>query len=91
MCGNGIRCVAKYLHDRGGVNRSSISIDTGAGRLSCAIDAAGGKDKAAQPTAKNGQPVNPRTISLASIQTLSADTLRAMRAKMARLLATPAR
>jgi murein DD-endopeptidase MepM/ murein hydrolase activator NlpD len=40
---------------------------------------------------KNGQPVNPRTISLASIQTLSADTLRAMRAKMARLLATPAR
>lgn len=40
---------------------------------------------------KNGQPVNPRSISLASIQTLSADTLRAMRAKMARLLATPTR
>jgi murein DD-endopeptidase MepM/ murein hydrolase activator NlpD len=40
---------------------------------------------------KNGQPVNPRSISLASIQTLSADTLRAMRAKMARLLSTPTR
>ncbi|KQT34850.1 hypothetical protein ASG29_01450 [Sphingomonas sp. Leaf412] len=40
---------------------------------------------------KNGRPVNPRSISLASIQTLSGDTLRAMRAKIARLLSTPAR
>lgn len=40
---------------------------------------------------KNGRPVNPRSISLASVQTLSADTLRAMRAKIASLLATPAR
>ena len=40
---------------------------------------------------KNGRPVNPRSISLASVQTLSADTLRAMRGKIATLLATPAR
>ncbi|MGJ3628810.1 M23 family metallopeptidase [Sphingomonas sp. MMS24-JH45] len=40
---------------------------------------------------KNGQPVNPRTISLASIQTLQPERLREMRAKMARLLATPLR
>src|SRR4051795_9033453 len=33
MCGNGIRCVAKYLHDRGGIHTSAIAIDTGAGRL----------------------------------------------------------
>src|SRR5262245_62725046 len=38
MCGNGIRCVAKELFDRGGVKKPVIKIDTGAGRLSCAID-----------------------------------------------------
>jgi diaminopimelate epimerase len=42
MCGNGIRCVAKELYDRGGVRKDRIAIDTGAGQLSCAIDASGG-------------------------------------------------
>ena len=41
MCGNGIRCVAKELYDRGGVPSRTIAIDTGAGRLVCAIDARG--------------------------------------------------
>jgi diaminopimelate epimerase len=41
MCGNGIRCVAKYLYDRGGVRKSSIAIDTGAGRLVCEIHPTG--------------------------------------------------
>src|SRR5215213_10080419 len=39
MCGNGIRCVAKELFDRGGVTKERIAIDTGAGRLVCAIEA----------------------------------------------------
>jgi diaminopimelate epimerase len=39
MCGNGLRCVAKELHDRGGVTRNHIAIDTGAGRLLCVIHA----------------------------------------------------
>jgi diaminopimelate epimerase len=39
MCGNGIRCVAKELYDCGGVRKDRIAIDTGAGRLVCAIDA----------------------------------------------------
>ena len=39
MCGNGIRCVAKELYERGGVRKPEIAIDTGAGRLVCAIDA----------------------------------------------------
>jgi diaminopimelate epimerase len=43
MCGNGIRCVAKELFDRGGVTKEKIAIDTGAGRLVCAIDAKGGR------------------------------------------------
>src|SRR6185503_18364601 len=42
MCGNGIRCVAKELFDRGGVTKDRITIDTGAGRLVCAIDATAG-------------------------------------------------
>ncbi len=41
MCGNGIRCVAKELYDRGGVRKAQLAIDTGAGRLICAIDAEG--------------------------------------------------
>lgn len=40
---------------------------------------------------KNGVAVNPRSISMARIQTMSADTLRAMKAKVARLLETRVR
>jgi murein DD-endopeptidase MepM/ murein hydrolase activator NlpD len=40
---------------------------------------------------KNGVAVNPRTISMSSIQTLSGDTLRALKAKVAKLLSAPAR
>lgn len=42
MCGNGIRCVAKELYERGGLRKPELAIDTGAGRLICAIDAADG-------------------------------------------------
>ena len=31
MCGNAIRCVAKYLYDRGIVNKETMRIETGAG------------------------------------------------------------
>src|SRR5512134_2697231 len=41
MCGNGIRCVAKKLFDRGGVKKDRIAIDTGAGRLVCTIEKRG--------------------------------------------------
>jgi len=41
MCGNGIRCVAKELYERGGLRKPELAIDTGAGRLTCAIDADG--------------------------------------------------
>lgn len=43
MCGNGIRCVAKELFDRGGVKKQRIAIDTGAGRLVCAINEQNGR------------------------------------------------
>ncbi len=37
MCGNGLRCVVQELHDRGGIGKDEMAIDTGAGRLVCAI------------------------------------------------------
>jgi diaminopimelate epimerase len=37
MCGNGLRCVAKYLYERGGQKKPTITVDTGAGALSCAL------------------------------------------------------
>jgi len=42
MCGNGLRCVVKELHDRGGLARPTLAIDTGAVRLVCDVDAPGG-------------------------------------------------
>jgi diaminopimelate epimerase len=42
MCGNGLRCVAKELYERGGLRQPEIAIDTGAGRLTCAIEAEAG-------------------------------------------------
>jgi len=42
MCGNGLRCVVKELHDRGGLARPELAIETGAGVLRCAIEAEAG-------------------------------------------------
>ena len=40
---------------------------------------------------QNGRPVNPRSIAMSSLQTLPVATIRAMKAKIARLLDTPIR
>jgi diaminopimelate epimerase len=38
MCGNGIRCVARYLHDHDpALRRAELPIETGAGLLRCAL------------------------------------------------------
>ncbi len=37
MCGNGLRCVVRYLYDRGGLGRE-MTIDTNAGPLVCRVD-----------------------------------------------------
>lgn len=44
MCGNGVRCVAKYLHDRGMVKRSAMNIETGRGMLSIEVIAQSGRE-----------------------------------------------
>ncbi len=42
MCGNGIRCFAKYLYDSHAVKGSSLEIETGAGLKQVEIEAVGG-------------------------------------------------
>ncbi|MEO8706701.1 MAG: diaminopimelate epimerase [Kofleriaceae bacterium] len=55
MCGNGLRCVAKELFDRGGLTKPELLIDTGAGPLACTIHTDGG-GKARSVTVRMGAP-----------------------------------
>jgi diaminopimelate epimerase len=43
MCGNGVRCVAKYVFDHGIAHRPCVKIETGRGVLSLQIEARNGK------------------------------------------------
>jgi diaminopimelate epimerase len=43
MCGNGVRCVAKYVHDHGIARRSRLAIETGRGILTLDLEIEGGK------------------------------------------------
>ena len=45
MCGNGIRCVAKYVHDRGLTDKTAISIETLAGIKHLELNLENGKVK----------------------------------------------
>jgi diaminopimelate epimerase len=56
MCGNGIRCVAKYVYDHGIARKPTIAIETGRGVLNLAIrpDSAG---KAEWITVDMGEPI----------------------------------
>ncbi len=42
MCGNGIRCVAKFVYDRGLVRKSPLTIETGRGVLTLEVEVSGG-------------------------------------------------
>ena len=43
MCGNGVRCVAKYIHDRGIARKPRITVETGRGVLTLDLEIEGGK------------------------------------------------
>lgn len=45
MCGNGIRCVAKYVHDHGIATKPELKIETGRGVLELQLEVQGGKAK----------------------------------------------
>ncbi len=43
MCGNGVRCVAKYIHDHGIVRKSRVTVETGRGVLTLELEVEAGK------------------------------------------------
>jgi diaminopimelate epimerase len=70
MCGNGLRCVAKYVYDHGICRRETLRIETGRGILTSELEVSGGKvqrvvvdmgepilDAAQIPTTLPGSPV----------------------------------
>jgi len=56
MCGNGIRCVAKYLYDHQIVHQSKMTIETGAGSLDLDVTV-DDQDRVAQVTVDMGEPI----------------------------------
>ncbi|MGM0416334.1 MAG: diaminopimelate epimerase [Thermodesulfobacteriota bacterium] len=60
MCGNGIRCVAKYLYDRKRVTRTTVSIETAAGVRSIEV-VPGADGKADKAVVHMGEPQLTRT------------------------------
>jgi diaminopimelate epimerase len=76
MCGNGIRCVAKYLYDHGLVRKPALSVETGRGILTLDLEIREGRvhqvrvdmgepilEAARMPTNLPGNP--PREVPLA--------------------------
>jgi diaminopimelate epimerase len=55
MCGNGIRCVAKYVHDHGLVKKSPLKIETGRGVLTLEFEVDQGKVRSV--TVDMGEPI----------------------------------
>ena len=55
MCGNGIRCVAKYVHDHGICAKEELRIETGNGVLDLRLEITGGK--AERVRVNMGQPI----------------------------------
>src|SRR5947209_12444493 len=43
MCGNGVRCVAKYVHDHGIARKDRVTIETGRGVLTLDLEVVKGK------------------------------------------------
>lgn len=66
MCGNGIRCVAKFVHDKGIVDKDTITVETLAGikTIKLTLDQ---NNKASMITVNMGSPIfNPNDIPVIS-------------------------
>jgi diaminopimelate epimerase len=55
MCGNGLRCVAKYVYDHGIARKEQLKIETGRGILTVDLEVKGGK--AQRVRVDMGQPI----------------------------------
>src|SRR3989475_11202881 len=42
MCGNGVRCIAKYVYDRGLIRKPTITLETGRGVLTLHLEMSNG-------------------------------------------------
>ena len=55
MCGNGLRCVAKYVFDHGIASKNPLAIETGRGILAVELEVKG--NKAQRATVNMGEPI----------------------------------
>ena len=55
MCGNGLRCVAKYVHDHGIARKPKLAIETGRGVLTVELEVSHGK--ASRVRVNMGEPI----------------------------------
>ena len=55
MCGNGVRCVAKYVYEHGIARKPTLTIETGRGVLTLEVEARG--DKVLQVRVDMGEPI----------------------------------
>jgi diaminopimelate epimerase len=55
MCGNGVRCVAKYVHDHGLVRKPRLTVETGRGVLTLDLEVRDGLVR--QATVDMGEPI----------------------------------
>jgi diaminopimelate epimerase len=55
MCGNGLRCVAKYVYDHGIARKPKLAIETGRGVLTVALEVK--HDKVSRVTVNMGEPI----------------------------------
>ena len=55
MCGNGVRCVAKYVYDHGLASKPTLTIETGRGVLTLELEISRGKVR--QVRVDMGEPI----------------------------------
>src|SRR5437867_1636777 len=55
MCGNGLRCVAKFVYDNGIARKSKLAIETARGVLTVAVEVK--NDKVSRATVNMGEPI----------------------------------
>ena len=55
MCGNGVRCVAKFVYDQGLVRKPSLTVETGRGVLALELEIVGGRVR--QVRVDMGEPI----------------------------------
>ena len=76
MCGNGIRCVAKYVYDRGICRNRTLRIETGRGVLSLELEIAEEEQKVHRVRVDMGEPIlDPARIPVELPRPIHADRI----------------